>query len=89
MTAPTMLRVKWRDGGREPQCAPDPSYPDGIDIDLRLDKGRPSCSTDLPYPAKRCGAFIIECLHCGIRVGLATAGRLDDPRSVIIPCKLH
>lgn len=25
--------VEWIDSGREPQCEPDPKYPNGIDID--------------------------------------------------------
>jgi hypothetical protein len=85
------LRVTWFDANREPQCPPNPAYPKGVDIDLRLPSRKPvaSCSTDLPYPAKRCGAFIVECLRCGMRVALTTAGRPDDPRSVIVPCKLR
>ena len=28
------LSIKWVDRGREPQCAPDPKYPNGKDVDL-------------------------------------------------------
>jgi hypothetical protein len=85
------LRVTWQDSGREPQCAPDPRYPHGIDIDLRPPSRKPiiSCTTDLPYPAERCGRFIIECQICGFTAAVTTAGRPDDPRSIIIPCKLQ
>jgi hypothetical protein len=24
--------ITWHDAGREPQCAPNPSYPHGIDV---------------------------------------------------------
>ena len=77
--------IEWHDAGREPQCPPDPRYPDGIDID-GIAPGQDACKTDLPYPAKRCGAFIVTCAVCGIRVGITTAGRPDDPRSVRVPC---
>jgi hypothetical protein len=85
------FRVRWFDAKREPQCPPNPNYPDGIDLDLRQPSQKPvaSCSTDLPYPAKRCGAFVITCLRCGMRVAVRTAGRPDDPRSVIVPCRVR
>lgn len=80
------MKIEWIDHKREPQCAPDPAYPNGKDID---NGGRqaPGCWTDLPYPAKRCGLYIVECERCGYRVAITTAGRSDDPRSVRIPCK--
>jgi hypothetical protein len=87
----TKLRVTWQDHGYEPQCEPNPRFPNGVDIDLRRPSRKPvvSCSTDLPYPAPRCGRFTIECQICGMRVAVTTAGRVDDPRSVTIPCKMH
>jgi hypothetical protein len=81
------LSVVWRDAGREPQCAPNPDYPDGIDVDGSMGAER-TCSVDLPYPAKRCGTYIVRCSICGLSVGVTTAGRPDDPRSVKIPCNL-
>lgn len=84
-TLTRQLKIEWRDSGREPQCAPNPDYPEGIDIDLS--GGAPACETALPYPARRCGAYIIKCTLCGVRVGVTTAGRPDDPRSAKIPCK--
>ena len=81
-----MLKVEWIDGKREPQCQPDQKYPDGMPIDMAC--GRlPSCFTDLPYPAARCGMYIVECDQCGQRVGIMTAGRPDDPRSVRVGCR--
>ena len=79
------LSVEWKDSGREPQCAPNPAYPVGIDVDLS--EGAESCSVALPYPAQRCGVYIVECDKCGKRVGVTTAGRPDDPRSVKVGCE--
>lgn len=78
--------IRWHDAKREPTQQPDPRYPDGIDLDL-AGPLQPACSTLLPYPAKRCGAFLIRCTTCGWTGVVSTAGRPDDPRSVRIPCK--
>lgn len=84
--------VRWIDAGREPQCPPDPAYPNGVDIDFTLNIhaepiSKTSCKVDLPYPAKRCGRYEILCKACRLSVAVTTAGRPDDPRSVTIPCK--
>lgn len=81
-------KITWIDGEREPQCPPNPAYPRGIDLDLSGGRSL-RCTVPLPYPAKRCGHYLIECPLCGIRVGVTTAGRPDDPRSVRIPCKIN
>lgn len=83
------LSLKWIDKKREPQCDPDPAHPNGVDVDLRDDPDKPSCRTALPYPAKRCGLYVVACKRCGLTVGITTAGRADDPRSVRVPCKTH
>ena len=80
------LSVTWRDAGREPQCQPNPDYPEGIAIDL-AEGATLSCQTPLPYPARRCGAYIVDCRMCGLRVGVTTAGRPDDPVSLKVACK--
>ena len=78
--------VEWIDGNREPQVAPSPDFPEGKDVDLSA--GEPQiCTVELPYPAKRCGLYVISCQTCGIVIGVTTAGRADDPRRVTIPCK--
>lgn len=77
-------KIDWIDRGREPQNPPNPAYPNGVDIDAGF--GVPACKVELPYPAKRCGYYLIECSECGMRVGCTTAGRADDPRSIAIPC---
>lgn len=80
------MSVEFLDAGREPQCAPNPDYPKGIDIDIS--QGMPdACIAELPYPAPRCGAMIVRCGECGASVALTVAGRPDDPRTVKIPCK--
>lgn len=80
------LSVEWVDHGREPQCPPNPQYPNGIDADVSKGAVK-TCHTDLPYPAKRCGHYVVRCGACGMSVALTTAGRPDDPRSVTIACK--
>lgn len=77
-------KVKWIDGGREPQCQPNPNYPDGIDVIETT--GPNTCKVDLPYPAMRCGAYEVKCRACGRKITVTTAGRPDDPRSVTMQC---
>ena len=80
------LKVEWVDGQREPQCPPNPDYPDGKPIDMTV-PGQRSCFTELPYPAKRCGYFVVTCETCGLRVAITTAGRPDDPKSARLGCQ--
>jgi hypothetical protein len=82
------FKVEWIDRGREPQCPPDPAYPHGVDLDGAKELRVPTCHTVLPYPAKRCGLYYVECKICGSNALITTAGRPDDPRSVLMPCKL-
>ncbi len=81
----TEFDIEWFDRCREPQCAPDPAYPAGKDLDCSM--GAPSCVATLPYPAKRCGVYVVECKKCGMSVACTTAGRPDDPRTLRMPCK--
>lgn len=79
------IEVTWIDRWREPQCPSNPLYPDGIDIDLS--RGALACCTQrLPYPARRCGVYYVECKTCGANAMVTTAGRRDDPRSVKLEC---
>jgi DNA-directed RNA polymerase subunit RPC12/RpoP len=80
------LKVEWIDRGREPQCPPNPAHPKGIDIDATYGAFA-SCETALPYPAKRCGLYVVDCPDCGQRIVITTAGRTDDPRSIKLGCK--
>lgn len=80
------FKIEWIDGARDPQCLPNPSYPNGIDIDVSRGREK-TCTVALPYPAKRIGAYVVTCETCGFRAGCTTAGRPDDPRSIKIPCR--
>lgn len=82
----TGMNITWKDGLPEPQCAPNPAYPKGKDLDVS-NGAAATCTTALPYPAKRCGAYIIICPICGLRAACTTAGRADDPRSIKLACK--
>lgn len=68
-----------------PQQPPDPRYPQGIDVQSAA-PGLPSCKVDLPYPAPERLVWAITCRRCGYRAAVTAAGRLDDPRSVTLPC---
>lgn len=82
-----VLKYEWIDGKREPQSPPDPNYPEGIDvIAVGLDAVA-TCEVKLPYPAKRCGIYVVECDTCGLTTIVTTAGRPDDPRSLTVACK--
>jgi hypothetical protein len=78
------IEVIWVDHHREPQCAPDPHCPRGVSIDVS--GGKPSCMTELGYPAPRCGVYLVQCRRCGANAAVTTAGRTDDPRSIKLPC---
>jgi hypothetical protein len=80
------IDIKWFDSGREPQCPPNPDFPDGMDIDVTV-AGQKGCKTKLPYPAKRCGYYTVKCRQCGYCAIVTTAGRPDDPKSVKLPCR--
>jgi hypothetical protein len=84
--AESQFTVEWLDSGREPKCAPDPAYPDGKTVDAAGDFS-PRCTIQVPYPAKRCGFYLIKCQRCGLTAAVTTAGRPDDPRSLTVPCK--
>jgi hypothetical protein len=84
-------QIDWIDHGKEPQCQPDPRYPNGIDIRLtaEADAAGPTCTGALPYPAKRVGYYMVKCTTCNQTVVVTTAGRPDDPRSLQLACITH
>lgn len=81
------MHVEWLSDGRKAKCAPDPAYPNGMDVDAA--EGRAGCTTSLPYPAPACGMWFITCPVCGHTALVTAAGRPDDPRSVRVPCKVQ
>lgn len=88
MATPTSkgnFKVVWIDGRRFPKVAPNPAYPEGVDIEAS--RGAPGCSTSLRYPADRIGQYYVDCLICGTNALITMAGRRDDPRWVKLPCK--
>lgn len=85
---PDQFQIRWHDSGREPQCPPNPAFPNGVHLDLAAGRAPGArCVLDLPYPARRCGYYSITCRTCGLRVAVTTAGRPDDPCAVKLPCK--
>jgi hypothetical protein len=85
--ATAQFSVVWRDHDREPKVPFNPHWQYGIAVDLT--KGfLPACQTDLQWPAPRCGWFEIRCQICGASAAVSTAGRIDDPKSARLPCKL-
>lgn len=78
------LYSRWHDSGHEPSCEPNPDFPHGVLVDFSV--GLPSCETLLPYPALRCGYFLVACTECTARVMVTTAGREDDPRAIRVAC---
>lgn len=80
------LVYEFKPSGRgKAQCAPNPAYPNGIDIDIS--EGKDACLAELPYPAPECGAWIVSCPKCGTVNACTAAGRPDDPRTFTMPCK--
>ena len=82
------MKVTFHDSGREPKNPPDPAYPNGINIDISKGAGV-CCLVELPYPAPRCGQWVIVCEECNQANVVTAAGRPDDPRTVKIACRLQ
>ena len=81
----TQFVVKFLDRGRSPQCQPNPMYPEGIHLpDI---PGEKCCRATVPYPAPRCGLWLVRCKTCGATMAATCAGRQDDPRSVPVACR--
>ena len=80
------FKITWVDRNAEPQCKPNPAYPDGKDVVGHF-PGENFCKAELVHPAKRIGFYLVQCAKCGTLIAVTTAGRPDDPRSVTIACK--
>lgn len=81
--------IQWVDRGRPPQSEPNPSYPDGIDLDASGGAKR-TCLVQIPYPSGHInvGTWNIRCSKCKLTLMVTAASRPDDPRSVKVACKL-
>jgi hypothetical protein len=78
------FKIEWFDRGRPPRHAPNPDFPNGIDIDSGE---RPACRVELPYMTKKnVGYWYVECTKCKTNVLITMASRPDDPKSVMLPC---
>lgn len=82
------FQVIWQDRKRQPAVPFNRAYPWGKSCDLAGGM-LPACQLDLEWPALRCGQYLIACIKCGMRVVVTTAGRVDDPRQVRMPCKVR
>jgi hypothetical protein len=80
----TRHTIKFMSAHRKAKVAPNPAYPNGIDVDSGKS---PACLVVIPYPAECVGTWLIECKKCGVTVAITAAGRPDDPRSLMMPCK--
>ena len=73
--------------GREPQCKPDPNYPHGKPVSFVENVLQKTCTWNIPYPAPRCGSYVVTCKKCGYRAAMTVAGWPDDPNMVTMPCR--
>jgi hypothetical protein len=80
------IDVTFIDSGREPECKPDPAYPNGKAVSLAGSTEAKVCTYNLPK-APRCGVLQIKCRKCGFTAAITVAGRPDDPAIVTLPCK--
>lgn len=82
-----MIGVTWVDRGWPSPVAANPGYPDGIDLDSGE---RPACLVELPYmTVGRVGYWSVECATCEAVALVSIAGRADDAKSVMLPCKVE
>ena len=82
--------IRWLDRGGPPKVAPNPAFPDGVDVDAS-EGAKLTCLVPLPYPTGKAnvGTWMIACTLCRLRVGVTAASRPDDPRSVKLACKIQ
>jgi hypothetical protein len=78
------IEISWLSRHRKAQTAADPNHPNGRDIDGGQ---RPACKVELQYPAECVGLYYVECLDCKSNMLITTAGRPDDPKTVMLPCR--
>jgi hypothetical protein len=81
--------VEWIDGGRPPQVAPNPAFPNGKTIYAPGSAQEPTCRLDLPYPPphENIGQWHVKCRDCGVTMVITAASRQDDAKTVYVGCK--
>lgn len=77
-------KVQFLSRNRMAECSPNPLYPNGIELDTGE---RPACKVELPYPAECVGVWFVSCDICKTTVAVTAAGRIDDPKSVMVKCQ--
>lgn len=79
--------VEWIDRKAEPTIPFNRNFPNGMELDNT--KGElPACLIKFPmYPTPRNGWWSIVCKQCGLTAIVTTAGRVDDPVSVMLACR--
>jgi hypothetical protein len=87
MSSPTKTITFIPSGRGKARCAPDPNYPHGMAFPAPPGT-MVSCKVELPFPAPECGFYEVRCLTCNMSVLISVAGRVDDARSLQLPCKL-
>lgn len=80
--------IRFLDSGREPKCKPNPEFPHGVYFDASLGMAK-TCEVKLPYPAPRCGSYVVNCEDCGNSFAITVAGRKDDPHTLKLGCHAH
>lgn len=79
-------KVVYISRGHDPKVPFNRAHPWGIDLGNA--EGGLSCHVELePWPTPECGLLYVECKKCGTNAMITTAGRVDDPRSINLPCK--
>lgn len=82
------FNIMWIDEHRRPTVKPNPAYPNGQDLDCSAGAEQ-KCTLKLPlYPTPGCGKYLVTCRLCGTNAMITTAGRVDDARSLTLPCEL-
>lgn len=80
------FEVLWNDSGKWPTQPPHREWPNGVGLDISAG-AEFKCTVALPYPAPRIGIYEVRCVRCGYSAMVTTAGRVDDPKTLTVPCK--
>ena len=81
------IDVYFIDAGHRSDERPDPAFPTGRRVNIDGPLPTALCCYNLPYPAPRCGTYVVECLECPVRHEIPVNGRSDDPYIITMPCK--